>query len=93
MKRKQFTFYRSFWETIENLQTNKEKLQAYQMLCDYALNQTEPDLKTKKPTAAVVFQISRPILDRALSRAKSAMTEITLAERVADALHRKEQQE
>ena len=37
MPRKQFTFYRSFWETIQNLPTNKEKLQAFEMLCDYAL--------------------------------------------------------
>jgi hypothetical protein len=38
MERKQFTFYRSFWESIEKLPTNKEKLQAYQLICDYALS-------------------------------------------------------
>ncbi len=74
MERKQFTFYRSFWEAIENLQTNKEKLQAYQMLCDYALNQNEPEIHSKKPSAATVFQIARPILDRAHDRAKKMFT-------------------
>lgn len=74
MKRKQFTFYRSFWESIENLPTNKEKLQAFQLLCDYALNQTEPDLKTKKPSAATVFQLARPILDKAHQRAERMCT-------------------
>ena len=74
MKRKQFTFYRSFWESIENLPTNKEKLQAFQLLCDYALNQTEPDLKTKKPSAATVFQVARPILDTAHQRAEKMRT-------------------
>ena len=57
MERKQFTFYRSFWEAIENLPTNKEKLQAYQMLCAYGLNQEEPQISAVKPSAATVFQI------------------------------------
>lgn len=73
MQRKQFTFYRSFWEVIENLSTNKEKLQAFQMLCDYALNQTEPDLKSVKPSAATVFQMAKPILERAHDRANKML--------------------
>ena len=70
MERNQFTFYYSFWQTIENLPTNKEKLQAYQMLCGYALDGIEPDLTTKKPAAAAVFQIARPVLERAYRRAE-----------------------
>lgn len=70
MHRKQFTFYRSFFENIETLQTNKEKLQAYQLICDYALNQTEPDLTDKKPCAAAVFRAVRPVLDTAHRRAE-----------------------
>ncbi len=74
MERKQFTFYRSFWEAIENLQTNKEKLQAYQLLCDYALNQKEPELRAVKPSAATVFQLAKPILERAHDRAQKMLT-------------------
>lgn len=74
MQRNQFTFYRSFWESIENLPTNKEKLQAFQMLCDYALNHTEPELREKKPSAATVFQMARPILERAHQRAEKMRT-------------------
>ena len=74
MKRKQFTFYRSYWEAIENLQTNKEKLQAYQILCSYALEQKEPDLSATKPSAATVFQLARPILERAHERADKMLT-------------------
>ena len=70
MPRKQFTFYRSFGETIQNLPTNKEKVQAFEMLCDYALNEVEPDLKTKKPSAAMVFQLSKPVLERAHRQSK-----------------------
>ena len=74
MKRKQFTFYRSFWETIQELPTKKEKLQAFELLCDYALDQNEPDLHDKKPSAVMVFQMARPILDRAHERSKIALT-------------------
>ena len=70
MRRNQFTFYRSFWESIEKLPTNKEKLQAYQMLCGYALEKTEPDLDAAKPSAAAVFRICRPILETAHQRAE-----------------------
>lgn len=72
MARNQFTFYRSFWESIEKLQTNKEKLQAYQLLCGYALEKKEPDLKSVKPCAATVFRLVRPVLDTAHSRAEAA---------------------
>lgn len=70
MERKQFTFYQSFFENIEALQTNKEKLQAYQLICDYALHGIEPDLSTKKPCSAAVFRVARPILDTAHRRAE-----------------------
>ena len=72
MKRKQFTFYRSFYESIEKMQTNKEKLQAYQILCRYALDETEPDLNAVKPCAAMVFRIAKPILDTAHQRSWAA---------------------
>ena len=71
MERKQFTFYRSFYETIEHLQTNKEKLQAYQVLCNYAFRGIEPDVHMLKPGAATVFLIGKPILDTAMKRAKA----------------------
>lgn len=74
MERKQFTFYRSFWEAIENLPTNKEKLQAYQILCAYALDRQEPQISAVKPSAATVFQIARPILERAHERAQKMLT-------------------
>lgn len=72
MKRKQFTFYRSFYEGIEKLPTNKEKLQAFELLCDYALNRTMPDLDAQKPTVATVFRFAQPILDTAHKRAENA---------------------
>jgi len=72
MLRNQFTFYRSFFESIENLKTNKEKLQAYQLICRYALDREVPDLESAKPCAATVFRIARPVLDTAHKRAEQA---------------------
>ncbi len=72
MERNQFTFYRSFYESIQKLQTNKEKLQAFELICGYGLNQTKPELETQKPCAAMVFEICQPILDAAHKRAEQA---------------------
>jgi len=72
MKRKQFTFYRSFYESIEKMQTNREKLQAYQIFCRYALDEAEPDPDAIKPCTAMVFEIARPIMDAAHNRARAA---------------------
>ena len=72
MPRNQFTFYKSFYESIEKLQTNKEKLQAYQILCRYALDKTEPDLNSVKPCAAMVFNLVKPVLDTAHRRSRCA---------------------
>ena len=76
--RNQFTFYRSFWECAKKLQTNKEKLEFFQILCAYALDETEPDLDGKKPAIATVFCAIRPILERAHKRSKGTRTENNL---------------
>ena len=72
MERNQFTFYRSFWESIEKLPTNKEKLQAYQLICHFAITGEEPELNGIKLTAATVFRIAKPILETAYKRSSLA---------------------
>ena len=67
-QRKPFTFYRTFFENIETLPTNKEKLQAFMLICDFALNGNEPDLSDKKPCACAVFRAVRPVLETAHRR-------------------------
>jgi hypothetical protein len=70
MKRKQFTFYSSFFEAIEKMRTKKEKADAYRILCDYALNGSEPDLSGESPYIAMIFGFSKPVLDTAHRRAE-----------------------
>ena len=84
MSRNQFTFYRSYHEAIQNMRTNKEKLQAYEVLCDYALFQIEPDLKSLKPAVAAFFQVIKPSLESAYKRSVTARKKQPLADTDAE---------
>lgn len=84
MKRKQFTFYESFHESIQNLKTNKEKLQAYEMICEYALYGKLPELEDKKSSTLAIFSVCRPILNRARQRSSRALEKATLSKQVKE---------
>ncbi len=71
MKRKQFTFYCSFHETIRNFKSKSEKLQAYEMLCDYALYGKAPEMEELKPSVLALFSMAQPVLDTARRRSKN----------------------
>ncbi|MBE6983613.1 MAG: hypothetical protein E7435_04945 [Ruminococcaceae bacterium] len=71
MKRKQFTFYQSFHETIQNFKSKSEKLQAYETLCDYALYGKAPEMEELKPSVTALFSMAQPVLDTARRRSKS----------------------
>lgn len=61
MKRKQFTFYSSYWEAIQPL-SKKQQAEILLTICDYALNETEPGTDLS-PAASVAFNLIRPTLD------------------------------
>ena len=69
MERKQFTFYGSFFEGIQKLRTKKEKAEAYDIICNYALYGIEPNLNGRSPLVATVFSFAKPVLDTAAKRA------------------------
>lgn len=81
MERKQFTFYRSFHEAIQRLRTKKDQADAYNILCEYALNGVVPDLTKVSANIATAFEFARPVLDTAARRAIKAKAR--MAERVA----------
>ena len=58
-KRDSFIFYRSFFESIEDL-APEEQLAIYKAICAYALNGVIPQLKG---SSAAIFKLIRPILD------------------------------
>ena len=80
MERKQFTFYQSFYESIQHLKTNKEKLQAYDLLCRYALYGETPDETEIKDGVLAIFSMSRPILNRSRQRSFATLQKASLAQ-------------
>ncbi len=84
MQRKQFTFYRSFYESIQNLKTNREKLQAYEILCKYALDGDLPKLTEQKSAVLAIFSVCKPIINRSRQRAFRTLQEATLSQQDKD---------
>lgn len=64
--RKQFTFYRSFYDAANQL-SKRSRLDLYEAIMAYALDGTEPELTDKKQKAA--FILTRPVLDAGRKKA------------------------
>lgn len=67
MERKQFTFYRSFYEAIAEL-PKSEQATVLLAICDYALNGTSPTLKG---TAKAIFALVKPTIDIGRKKAEN----------------------
>lgn len=67
MQRKQFTFYRSFYEALKEL-PKKEQSAVVLAICAYALDEEEPDLSGM---AKAIFHLMRPTLDASRRKAES----------------------
>lgn len=67
MERKQFTFYRSYYEAVKVL-PKKEQVAVILAICDYALNNEEPRLNG---TASAIFSLIRPTLDASRRKAEN----------------------
>jgi len=71
MERKQFTFYHSFREALAMLKDPLERVQAYDMIADYALDGIEPQLDKLSDIVQVVFMLVKPTLDSSKRKAMS----------------------
>lgn len=71
LQRKQFTFYRSFYDAAEAL-PEKEQLDFIRALCNYALYGTEPTELCGAASKAA-FCIVRPILDKGRRQAAATL--------------------
>lgn len=69
--RQQFTFYESFFKAICRIKKKADRADAYDIICNYALNQIEPDLESVSDSVAIVFDLLRPVLEKANAKAKS----------------------
>lgn len=67
LERKQFTFYRSYYEAIKAL-PKKDQTAVLLAICAYALDNEEPKLTG---TATAIFTLVRPTLDSSRKRAEN----------------------
>ena len=66
--RKQFTFYRSYYDAIQEL-SKKDQSAIILAICAYAIYETEPS--GLSPTASTAFKLIRPTLDAARKKSDS----------------------
>ena len=67
--RKQFTFYESFAVALRRIRRRDTRCIAYDAIIDYALYNLEPNLEDFPQSAAIAFDLIRPLLDSARKKA------------------------
>ena len=70
MQRKQFTFYRSYFEATQNLST-EQMHRTLTAIVDYALNENLPE--DLDPVETAVFTVVKPNLDSSRDRAEKRL--------------------
>ena len=70
MRRKQFTFYESFFRAISYVEDDHDKLALYETICSYALTGEAPDLEGASGTVRAIFEVLRPNLDAGIRKAE-----------------------
>jgi len=61
MSNESFVFYKSFWNAIENLQSDEEKLKAYQFIIGYGITGDMPP--SEQSMAYTIFLMAQPNID------------------------------
>ena len=69
--RKQFTMYESIYKSLQRIRNKKDRADAYDAICAYALYNQEPSLETASDAVAIAFELIRPVLDSARKKAES----------------------
>lgn len=71
MDRGQFTFYASFATAIARIKSKAARCDAYDAIVNYAIRGVEPDMDVLPDSAAIAFDLIRPVLDKSAKRAES----------------------
>lgn len=71
MKRKQFTFYESFFDAIMRIKSKTAQRDAFVVLCEYALKGETPNLDKLPDSVAIAFELARPTLDASRRKAEN----------------------
>ena len=67
--RKQFTFFESFASAINRIKSKSARAEAYDAIVNYALYGKEPNLDKMADSAAITFDLIKPVLDKSKRRA------------------------
>jgi len=70
MNRKQFTFYRSFYNGIRRIRNKANRCDAYDAVVAYALDGVVPDMDKLSDAAALAFELIFPTLESARRQAE-----------------------
>ena len=71
IKRKQFTFYYSFYDVISCIEEPREQAEAYDALCRYALMGVKPDFENLSLGAKMAVKAFMPTLDASRKKAQN----------------------
>ena len=63
--------YESIYKSLQRIRNKKDRADAYDAICAYALYNTEPNLETASDAVAIAFELIRPVLDSARKKAES----------------------
>ena len=84
MNRKQFTFYRSFWEGIKEIKSVSARCAVYDAIVGYALDGVEPALEKLPDAARIAFKLAKPNLDAARKKAEGGAKSATSTSKDTD---------
>lgn len=63
--------YESIYKSLQRIRNKKDRADAYDAICAYALYNQEPNLETASDSVAIAFELIRPVLDSARKKAES----------------------
>ena len=63
--------YESIYKSLQRIRNKKDRADAYDAICAYALYNTEPSLENASDAVAIAFELIRPVLDSARKKAES----------------------
>lgn len=69
--RTQFTMYESIYKSLQRIRNKKDRADAYDAICSYALYNKEPNLESASDAVAIAFELTRPVLDSARKKAEN----------------------
>jgi hypothetical protein len=69
--RTQFTFYESFYSALRRIKKKQDRADAYDLICEYALYQKEPNMENLPDSVSIAFELLRPVLDSARKKASN----------------------